>query len=222
MAAAWGVCIVVGSLVGCSASSDVLGGGVSSTPGERFAVSFSAWMEQILATEGEYLSDFERDVVTRAAATGRIEDTDYEEAHSLYASCMEARGHTDTYHKNSFGLYVADPKTYEGYDPDDPVAMAAFYAYQERWEQDTMECSAVGGSVEAFYATQQTNPGMLVNVYEVGAACLIANGFVDAGYTPADFEADALSDFRRAPFDPFDPVANDCLYAGGSLVVYVP
>ncbi|MDR0436003.1 MAG: hypothetical protein LBH11_04475 [Propionibacteriaceae bacterium] len=177
----------------------------SPTPGQRLADSFSAWAGQVLVEQNEYLSDFAKEVIGEAARTGRIAASAYEQAFSMYAACMAERGFDDTYVKDGFGVYGVKPGEYGNANPD---------AYSEAFPA----CWDGNAEIAALWAEQQYNPGLLVDTREVALECLLDNDFIDSSYTLDDLEATSDDGFLSAPFDPMDPVANDCLRAGGMVV----
>ncbi|MDR0436001.1 MAG: hypothetical protein LBH11_04465 [Propionibacteriaceae bacterium] len=203
--------LLLGSLAACVVDSTELeeSGSAQSTPGARLAASFSAYLEQRLPLHVDVMSDFEKEVLGRAVDSGQIEAADYEEAFSRYMSCMAERGFVDSWHKNSFGIYAMDTRRL--LDP----------ASEQLHDEAFMDCSLGVMYVLSFYDVQQTNPELLVNPREVALECLQRNGFVDGDYTLADLDAATKDGFQRATFDPYDPLANDCLYAGGMTVVLV-
>ena len=194
-------CFFAVTLISCSGEADH-GGPTGPTPGERFATSFSAWAEQILAEQDAYLSDFAKEVIGEAARTGHIEPAAYEQAFSMYSSCMAEQGYIDTYVKDGFGIY----KTTVG---EKGLADVTAYgeAFSACWDGQT--------AIAVMWTEQQQNPDLFADRREAGVACLKKNGLVGNDYTVNDLNSDLDADFQSAPYDPFDPVANDCLRAGG-------
>jgi hypothetical protein len=173
------------------------------TPGARLADSLVTLFQRAL--ERPDLSDFERDVLTRAAATGRIDPADYEEAHLRADRCMRDAGYELTYTKRSNGLYLTDPVIGE------PVPGAA-------WEQSVICAEGVLIRIESLFALQQNNPDLLADYREVIVRCLVKAGLVPSSYGVEDFQRDFVERYDNSdlPFDPAtDIIANDCLRAGG-------
>jgi hypothetical protein len=188
----------------CSGTPDGDGPAVPTvTPGARLADSLVTLFQRAL--ERPDLSDFERDVLTRAAATGRIDPADYEEAHLREARCMRDAGYELTYTKRSNGLYLTDPIIGE------PSPGAA-------WEQSLICSEGVLIRIESLFGVQQNNPDLLADNREVIVRCLVKAGLVPSSYGVEDFERDFFepSDDSDLPVDPgTDIIANDCFLAGG-------
>ncbi|MDR1386388.1 MAG: hypothetical protein LBJ44_02125 [Propionibacteriaceae bacterium] len=154
--------------------------------------------------EREQISDFEREIFTRAVETGRIDPADYEEAHLRYDRCMRDAGFPLTYSKRSSGVYSTDTWIGES---------------AELLGDQGLICSrGVLARVEALFNLQQNNPDLLVDDREVAVRCLAKAGLVPSSYAVEDFQRDFIdwgADSEGPPFDPMDPVANDCLAGAG-------
>jgi hypothetical protein len=177
------------------------------TPGARIADSFVTLFQRQL--DKETLSDFERDVFTRAVATGRIDPADYEEAHRRYDLCLRDAGVELTYSKGSDGTYlIINPST--GPWSEDEFESIDYSCYH-----------GVLPNVEALFHLQQNNPDLLADSREVAVRCLLKAGLVPSSYSVDDFgrDADGVSPyeppFMNAPFDGQDPVAVQCLRGAG-------
>jgi len=155
-------------------------------------------------------SDFERSVLDRAIATGKIAPADYEEAFSRYRQCIEDAGYQETYTKLPNGIYR--------------VTAPSDVADQDAYGNTVRTCAIDRGlaSIEALYRTQIDNPDLLADPRLVAVRCL-----VKAGLVPTDYTADKLTTFLRgdmssADFDPMKPEAQKCLTAAGIAVQIGP
>jgi hypothetical protein len=172
--------------------------------GEKLADSAIAVFEQALTEPG--LSDFEHDVLERAVETGAITAADYEEAFARYEQCVADVGYTDTWVKNTNGLYVITPPPLD----EDTV---------DRYGELTTECAdGTTMRIEALYAMQQSNPELLADPREVAITCLHGLGSVPATFSVEDFDALMNSGFADAPFDLTDPEVTGCLHGAGYAI----
>ena len=90
----------------------------------------------------EDLDDFERDVLNRAAKTGRIDPTDYEAAHDKYLECMANAGYDEHDTKMPDGLY----KSSETMDPN---------IDSKQWFKQSVTCSDhTTGIIEGLFRDQ--------------------------------------------------------------------
>jgi hypothetical protein len=201
---------VLGGLAGCSGNS----GGASSPSrastsaagvGQRMAPNLTALFQQAL--KDPKLTPFEREVLTRAARTGRISDADYEEMHNRYARCMKDLGFPQTFTKMPNGIYQI-----QGSVPADMDEKT----FHDTYNAATLKCSYP--AIDALYKTQQGNPDLLANPYEVAVRCLVKIGAVPPSYTTDALKADLRSDLSGAPFTVSDPQVNNCLYSAGFAI----
>lgn len=173
----------------------------TSTGEEVLAGSMTELFAQYL--DDESLSDFERDVLERAAETGTIPQADYDEAFTRYQQCVSDLGYTETWTQLPSGVYQVTPPVLDSQEATD------------RYAEQTTEC-ATGTImvVEALFNQQQVNPDLLSDSRAVAVDCLLEGGFVDGSYTVEDFDRD-LEIPPEASFDVSDPVANACLSSAG-------
>ncbi|MDR0489317.1 MAG: hypothetical protein LBG99_08010 [Propionibacteriaceae bacterium] len=191
------VVLVSGLMTGCT------GANPSEDP-SVLAPNLRAFFQQFLNQPG--ISDFEREVFTRAIETGGITQEDYDEAFRRYISCMEDKGYYETYERRPDGLMSVFPPS----EIDNQEAMDA-YAPQMT---DCADGTVI--RIESAYNDQLNNPGLLSDPYEIVVQCLAQSGLVDLSYTPEQFEQDWNSSLKdNAPFDPKDPQAQQCLSGAG-------
>jgi hypothetical protein len=177
--------------------------------GQKIAPSLVALFRQTLQRDD--LSEFEREVINRAIATGRLSQADYEEAHSRYARCIKDSGVVEVYEKLPNGVY--EPRT-DLSGATDAEADAA----RKRYEVISDRCLDGMFVVETLYQTQQGNPDLLVDTFEVAVRCLVKAGLAPVGYTAADLKADVRSRWTNTPYDVNDPQAHTCLWSAGFSV----
>ncbi|AAT89610.1 hypothetical protein Lxx18790 [Leifsonia xyli subsp. xyli str. CTCB07] len=193
--------IVALSLAACSAPTPAAQGKAD----ERLAGSLTELFTQELGKEG--LSDFERSVLKRAVAAGKISEEDYDEAFQRYSSCVADLGYKETWNKLPNGLYRVTPPALGSNEKAK--------AYLEK----TAGCA--DGTViriESLYLQQQANPDLLADPRAVAIQCFRDLDAVDAGYTPEDFDRDAEGGFASAPFFVEQADVNNCLYSAGYSV----
>ncbi|MDR1078342.1 MAG: hypothetical protein LBL55_06745 [Propionibacteriaceae bacterium] len=192
------------ALGACAGGPDEDGPAVPTvTPGARLADNLVTLFQRVL--ERDDLSDFERDVFTRAAATGRIDPADYEEAHLRESRCMKDAGYELTYTKRNNGLYLLDSV----------IGLPSVEAFDE---QSSICSDGILAHVEAYFSLQQNNPDLLADNREVVVRCLVKAGLVPSSYGVEDFQRDFVEwddDSDIIPFDPLDLITNDCLLSGG-------
>ncbi|MDR0489569.1 MAG: hypothetical protein LBG99_09330 [Propionibacteriaceae bacterium] len=193
------VVLVSGLMAGCTGSNP-------SEDTSVLAPNLRAFFQQFLDQPG--ISDFEREVFTRAVETGGITQEDYDEAFRRYASCMVDKGYHETYERRPDGLMSIRP-------PQSMVDVSdkEFDAYA----QQMTDCAdGTVMRIEAAYNDQLNNPGLLSDPYEIVVQCLAQSGLVDLSYTPEQFEQDLNSSLKdNAPFDPMDPQVQQCLSGAG-------
>jgi hypothetical protein len=173
------------------------------TPGTRIADSLVTLFQFEL--ERDSISDFERDVFTRAVLAGRIDPADYEEAHLREARCMKDAGYELTYTKRSSGIYSLD-------------TVSGLPSVENYLDQSLICSDGILARIEALFNLQQNNPDLLADNREVVVRCLIKAGLVPSSYWVEDFQRDFIewdADSDGPPFELMDPVANDCLAGGG-------
>jgi len=198
--------LTVSVLAGCG--DDTTGGGTgttddqsTSTGDEVLAGSMTELFAQYL--DGEALSDFEREVLERAAETGAISQADYDEAFTQYQQCVSDLGYTETWTQLPSGVYQVTPPLFDSQEATDRYA-----------EQATECATGTVMVVEALFNQQQVNPDLLSESRAVAVDCLLEGGFVDGTYTVEDFDRD-LETPPEASFDVSDPIANACLSSAG-------
>lgn len=154
------------------------------------------------------LSDFEREVLERAAAVGVMAQGDYEEAFRRYEACLTGRGYAISWVQEPSGIHrITGVEAGPAAAAADPGGAA-------------VSTCAVGtlAVVEALFGLQQNNPDLAVDPRIGALRCLRDSGYISEAYTVEDFEADWASGFAGAPFDAMDPAANSCLFAAGYAV----
>ncbi|KFF31369.1 hypothetical protein [Bifidobacterium bombi] len=136
-----------------------------------------------LDQQGDQLDAFERDVFTRAAKSGHMEQSDYESAHDKYMECMANAGYTERDTKMPDGVY----KSADTVDPNMNV---------DAWFKQSNKCSEhTTKEIEAAFREQQDNPERYKDSSIIAAQCLIDAKIVDKSYTAAKFKeaADTLN-----------------------------
>ncbi len=138
-------------------------------------------LESIFKSEASRkdLDDFERDVLSRAVKTGRIDPADYEAAHDKYLECMANAGYDEHDTKMPDGLY----KSSETMDPN---------IDSKQWFKQSVTCSDhTTGIIEGLFRDQQDNPERYKDPGILAAQCLVDAGIVDKTYTAAKFNESA-------------------------------
>lgn len=123
----------------------------------------------------EDLSEYERDVLTRAISSGVITQEDYEEGHHRYMQCMVDAGYNHlVYTMMPDGLYQLSSES------DTP----------DGYFDQSVQCSEGTTSViEAAFRDQQDNPQRYADSSLNAVQCLVDAGIVDEHYTAARFRA---------------------------------
>lgn len=199
------IALAGGALAGCGdapANSDE--NSLDGSSQEVLAGSMSELFAQTL--EESELSDFEREVLERAAEEGAISQADYDESFNRYQRCISDLGYEETWEKLPNGLYQVTPPPLESQEEVD------------RYAEQATECAdGTVMTIEALFNQQQTNPELLADPRAVAVQCLLEGGFVSAEYTVDDFEAD-MENPGNASFDVSDDTANACLSSAGYSV----
>ncbi|MEK0306234.1 hypothetical protein [Bifidobacterium favimelis] len=141
------------------------------------------------ALKGKDLSPLERDVFTRAAKTGRIEASDYEEAHNRYLECMTNAGFDEHDAKMPDGVYKSAEKVGADFDG-------------HAWFKQSKSCSEhTTMRIEGYYREQQDNPERYKDIGIVAVQCLRDSKIVGDDYTAARFN-EGLEQLRKEDSDP--------------------
>ena len=138
-------------------------------------------LESIFKSEASRkdLDDFERDVLSRAVKTGRIDPADYEAAHDKYLECMANAGYDEHDTKMPDGLYQSS----ENMDPNTD---------SKQWFKQSVTCSDhTTKIIEGLFRDQQDNPERYKDPGILAAQCLMDAGIVDKTYTAAKFNESA-------------------------------
>ncbi|MDR2975312.1 MAG: hypothetical protein LBV00_11495 [Propionibacteriaceae bacterium] len=194
---------VSGSLMtsGCSAQPQA----ESSPTNSVLASSLRALFRDYL--DNPNLSDFEREVITRAIETGGITQEDYEEGFRRYISCMVDAGYVETYEKRPDGIYQLTPP--QKVNTGEQSGVEAYM------EQGTNCADGTVMRIEALYNDQLNNPGLLADSRELAVECLIRSGKATVDYTPEQFEKDFAAGFTNTAIDPTDPQVKQCMASAG-------
>lgn len=204
--------ILVATLVaaaGCGSGSSSAGNSAS-TPGQMMAPNLTAMFRQSLQRRD--LSQFERDVLTRAVASGHISQHDYEEAHNRYARCIKDAGFVETYTKMPNGVYEVHPQIGGGQGTQATAAVDNYKSVSDKCARGTMPV------IEALFLTQRNNPDLLADPHAVAVGCLVKAGLVPPSYTAESLKRDLEGDVSKAPFKASDPKAHNCLWSAGFAV----
>lgn len=186
---------------------------VPTTPaasGAKLATSLTALFKQTLERDKATLSPFEKDVLTRAVATGRIPAGDYQAAVDKRAACMRDAGYTEASTMLANGLYKVTPTVPSS---GDIKKWADAYAAKDK------SCSTgTTMVVESLYTVQQGNPDLLSDSYQIAVGCLVRAGLVPATYTAKQLEDWVATHEGNPPFKLSDARAQVCLANGGIAV----
>lgn len=188
------------------------GGDQSASERRHIANNFSELIDRALGDPT--LQEFDREVLNRAKATGRIEQADYDEAYSRFGRCMATSGKPVTLTKLSNGLYRIE---------NTPLS-------EEESVQSAMSivtaCEAgTTNEIGELYGIQQGNPELLANPYEIAHNCLASKGLVDSNFSHEDLRkimgslgppGVPLED--RLPFDPYSAEAQAC-FVGANMAL---
>jgi hypothetical protein len=74
-------------------------------------------------------------------------------------------------------------------------------------------------TVEILYQTQQTNPELLADQYELVTRCLVKAGVAPADYSAVSFKVDLKGNFSKAPYQVSNVRAHECLWSAGFAIV---
>ena len=186
---------------GCTASPKVIAPGSLDDPGRG-----GGWLQQQFVFAAEVAtSDFERDVLKRAASTGAIAADDYEEAVSRYLRCAAAAGWEIDAVKQANGVYRWLPQN---------VTAAKLKMYGE----DTNRCAeGTVMNIEGLYKVQVVNPDGSDTPTAV-TSCFQEHAVAPASYTAKDFTRDYAENFEHAPYVLSDPNVVMCLTSLGFTV----
>jgi len=178
--------------------------------GQKIAPSLVALFQQTLDRDATKLSTFEKDVLTRAVANGKIASIDYEDAFNRRNTCMKDAGYTDKAVKLPNGLYKLSPAI-----PADGDAQK----WMEAWADADKKC-AMGNLIiiESLYRIQQGNSDLLADPLEVAARCLVKEGLAPATYTAKELKEWLETQGKQPPFDPKDAKAQVCFSNAGIAV----
>lgn len=197
--------VLAATLIGISGCGEKVNDpGPPAPAGERM----KPLVQQFKDARARAKSDFERSAFDHAIKTGKIDYADYEESFSRYRQCVADAGITETYAKQSNGIYrvTSEPS---GADPKEYLKASG-------------ECADNTGlaRLEAIYRTQVDNPDLLADPRLVVVRCLIK-----AGLVPPDYTTGKLAEFLNskdlssgADFDPMNAEAQKCLTAGGIAI----
>lgn len=192
-------------LTGCSSSEN---DEPQPSGGEKIAASLGALFDQYLARDD--LSDFEREVLERATANGKIAAEDYENAHAQEAACMKDAGYDIDYEKLANGLYKSTPHLPQLTDN------AANNKQVDEYFTMSETCSdGVSIVIESLFTLQQGNSDLLVDQDETAVQCLRKAGLVPGDYTAETFAAELPNSFADSPFDPNGDAAQACFAGAG-------
>ncbi|MGP0224503.1 hypothetical protein [Paenarthrobacter sp. NCHU4564] len=178
----------------------------------HIASNFSELVDNAL--KDPTLQEFDRDVLERAKASGRINQADYDEAYGRFAQCMATAGKPVKLTKLSNGLYRID-NTPLADGESVQTAMSVMVKCQEGTINEIGE----------LFGIQQGNPELLANADEVAYKCLNTKGLLDTEFSQEDF-VKALNEPRnedtnlqdRLPFDPYTDEAQAC-FVGANIVI---
>ncbi|MDR1212689.1 MAG: hypothetical protein LBK54_01070 [Propionibacteriaceae bacterium] len=195
--------LALGACSGTPSTADLAE--LTATPGVRTTDGLVALFQREL--DSGALSDFAIEVFTRAAAAGRIDPADYEEAHLRFDRCLRAAGFEAIYSQSSDGLYVmAEWVMPELTDEFRAVSGACYRSFLYR--------------IETMFVYQLSHPDLLLDSPVKTARCLRETGLAPDSYSADDFKRDAAAEpgqspFANAPFDVRDPEVRQCLRGAG-------
>ncbi|MEZ2390555.1 hypothetical protein AB6813_13590 [bacterium RCC_150] len=193
-------------LAGCSISSQ------QTKERQYIANSFAELIDQALA--GPFLQEFDREILQRAKATGRIDQGDYDEAYGRFERCMSASGEPVSLKKFRNGLYRVDTTPLS---PGESLDSAM---------DVVTECSkGTIFHIANLYGIQQGNPKLLADPSQIVFECMEAKGLVTGDFSLKEF-AEAVGTpgqpgvplEKRLPFDPYADEAQAC-FLGGNMTI---
>jgi hypothetical protein len=193
------VAVAAVGLTGCVTTA----GEAPPAQSERLAGSLAELFQQ---ERGAVDNDFVIEVLDRAIESGTIAQSDYDEAHKLYAECMKAAGYEESYRQDANGLWRITPPPLSGQDE------------VEKYMTIGSDCSDELAPIEALFAVQQGNPDLLADPRQAAVQCLREAQLVGADYTVEDFDSEFETRFESAPYDPNAPDAQACLSGAGFAV----
>lgn len=179
--------------------------------GAKIAPTLTALFQQTLDERKDTLSDFEKEVIQRAIASGKISATDYQEAINRYAMCMKDAGYEEVFTQQSNGLTSIKPTMPTSGDVNKWVE-----AYS-----DKSDACARGNRViiESLYRDQQGNPDLLTDPVAIIVTCLRKQGVITDTFTAEDLRKWTENPKSvELPFKLNDPKAVECLANGGIAV----
>ncbi|MBN9374871.1 MAG: hypothetical protein J0I40_05670 [Cellulomonas sp.] len=174
--------------------------GCASAQSAPVPTSGPSFADELRLARDAVTTDFERDVLDRAIASGSISDADYAEAVARYLDCTSRKGYTIDAVKLSNGIYRWQPQNVTN---------------DQAYLNDTYVCAQ--GTVmviESLYRMQVVNPDGLDPAH-AAVRCLTKYDIVDDTYTVDDFNHDADDGFAHAPFDATGDMAAMCLTSLG-------
>lgn len=193
-------------LAACSASSQ------ETTERQYIAKNFAELIDEDLGSP--LLQEFDREILERAKATGRIEQSDYDEAYGRFEQCMSASGEPVKLKKFNNGLYRVDTTPLS---PGESLESAMDVVAQ---------CSSgTVAHIANLYGIQQGNPKLLANAYQVVYECMEAKGLVDSDFSLKEFTKvmdepgpPGVPLSARLPFNPYADEAQECFISGNMTV----
>ncbi|MCA4131277.1 hypothetical protein [Arthrobacter sp. M4] len=180
--------------------------------GRHVANNFTEIVEESLSAPN--LEEFDRGVLERAKETGRLEQADYDEAYRRFADCMEFSGEPVKLKKLSNGLYRMDTTPLS---PGETLESAV--AVVDKCSNGTIN------HIASLFGTQQGNPELLLNPYEIAYKCLESKDLVGSSLTFEKFaEVFNSPDSKGAwseslGFDVFDDEAQACFIGANITLV---
>lgn len=194
----------------CSAALTAAAGCTSTEqPGGKLASTYVALIDEELASGT--LTDFEKDVLTRAKERGAISQSDYEAAHTRYKECMASKGIIAQETRYPNGIIHSTPP-----GPDDS------FTVDDLAEANFLCGVGTTAAIDQLYSVQQGNPDLLRDRNEAGAACLVREGIAPASFSRDDFatafDGPGFRDYDSLPFDVKDERVHMCLYVAGIVL----
>lgn len=193
-------------LAGCSTQPSE-----SPATGAKVAPSLTALFQQTRDERKDTLSDFEKEVLDRAIATGKIAAADYQEAVSRRTQCMVDAGYTESLETQPNGLIKIVPTVPSEGDLN---------AWNETYFDKSMACAEGNLKViEMLYRDQQGNPDLLSDPMDIIMNCLQSEGVPTEGFTAADLAKWVENPKSvKLPFSLTDPLVKQCMSNGGVAI----
>lgn len=183
----------------------------SEAPGATIAEDWNTLLEKQISRDD--LSDFEREVLQRAQASGSISVEDYHASWDRYKQCIAPMEYNLEY-----TVLPNDLVRQVLIIPEDLSEEDANEYLEEYKVADDRCATGTVKVIESLFLPQAGNPDLLANPAEVAATCLADAGLVGDDYTAEDFDHDLGTGFSDADFDVMSLEAQACIAGAGMAI----